>query len=281
MFAAMSGLIAFYVSSNLSMQQKMNIDEERAKEQITITQITLTSENKIVGITVSNTGAIESKIRALYREENGVVTLLTDPSTYIQQGSSKTLNVASLGLIASPNSMIFAATERGVRSQGANEIQLANENQEKFPDTSTLTIGPLRLSFNSLNWASSSKQGSIGAWQSRWTIPTGYCAWRLNLTNVDDKNRTITINKYSGFSINKVSAPQTQTWFLKATQQIVAWNETQPVTFLWDDPVSRSTSTNAGNEQKGVNNVYLTIFGSYSDGQEYSQTVPFQAITVT
>ena len=277
----MTALIAFYVSSNLSMQQKMNIDEERAKEQITITQITLTSENKIVGITVSNTGAIESKIRALYREENGVVTLLTDPSTYIQQGSSKTLNVASLGLIASPNSMIFAATERGVRSQGANEIQLANENQEKFPDTSTLTIGPLRLSFNSLNWASSSKQGTIGAWQPKWIITTGYCAWRLNVTNVDDKNRTLTINQYTGFSINKVSAPSTQTWFLKATQQVVAWNETQPITFLWNDPVSRSAATSAGNEQKGVNNVYLTVFGSYSDGQEFSQTVPFQAITVT
>ena len=191
------------------------------------------------------------------------------------------MNVTSFGLIAAPNSAVFVATERGVRSQSANEIQQGNEQPNRYPGTSSLTIGPLRLAFNSLNWASSSKQGSLGSWQSRWTIPIGYCAWRLNLTNVDDKNRTLTINQYSGFSINIVSGPQTATWFLKANQQTVAWNDTQPIMFHWDNPVSRSSATSAGSSQKGTNNVYLTIFGTYSDGEEFSQTVPFQAITVT
>ena len=80
-FAAMAGLIAFFVNSNISFQQKMNSDKERAQEQIEITQITINSQKKILAVTISNTGTIDTKIRALYRQIGGATTLLTDPST--------------------------------------------------------------------------------------------------------------------------------------------------------------------------------------------------------
>jgi len=79
MFAVMTGLIAAYVNYNLSIEAQMKIQEERAREQIAITQIGVDTEGKIENITVSNIGGIEVRIRALYREKNGIATLLIDP----------------------------------------------------------------------------------------------------------------------------------------------------------------------------------------------------------
>ena len=179
-----------------------------------------------------------------------------------------------------PNSILFAATERGVTSQGVSEIQLRSQLPPGSPDSSTLTIGPLMLAFNSLNWASATMRGTIGTWEQKWTVNSNdYCAWRLTLTNVDDRNRSLTISNLSGFTLSKVGSPSMTTWYIESPQYYAPWNNATTLTFLWNDPFDRNQAAKP-NANTGTNNVFLTIFGTYSDGEQFSETVPFQAITV-
>lgn len=279
MLTAMIGLIAAYFNYNLSIQAQMDIEKKRAQEQIAITQIGIDTQQKITNITISNTGTTEVKIRAVYREENGVTTFIVDPSTYIAQSNSKTVNIASLGLIANPNALLIVATERGIKSRSVFERAIIYGKPPTGIDTSGLSVGPLLLTFDSMSWAACKKNGDLtGGWEQRWTIPTGYCGWKLNLTNIDTEKRSLTINQYSGFTISLVSSPSTTTWFLKASQYTADWNQTIPIIFLWD--TSRTSASNAGSSQKGVNNIFLTIFGNYSDGKTFAQTIPFEAVTI-
>jgi archaellum component FlaF (FlaF/FlaG flagellin family) len=279
MLTAMIGLIAAYFNYNLSIQAQMDIEKKRAQEQIAITQIGINTQQRITNITISNTGTTEVKIRAFYREENGVTTFIVDPSTYIAQSNSKTINIASLGLTANPNALLIAATERGIKSRSVFERAIIYGQPPTGIDTSGLSVGPLLLTFDSMSWAPCKKNGDLtGGWELRWTIPTGECSWKLNLTNIDTEKRSLTINQYSGFTVSLVSSPSTTTWYLKTTQYTVDWNQTVPIIFLWD--TSRTSASSAGSEQKGVNNVFLTIFGNYSDGETFAQTIPFEAVTI-
>ena len=278
MLTAMIGLIAAYFNYNLSIQAQMDIEKKRAQEQIAITQIGINTQQKITNITISNTGTTEVKIRAFYREENGVTTFIVDPSTYIAQSNSKTIDVASLGLTANPNALLIAATERGIKSRSVFERAIIYGQPPTGIDTSGLSIGPLLLTFDSMSWAACKKNGDlIGDWEQRWTISAGdYCAWRLNLTNIDTEKRSLTINQYSGFTVSLVSSPSTTTWYLKMSQYTVDWNQTLPIVFLWDESrtsVPKPLST-------GVHNIFLTIFGNYSDGKTFAQTIPFEAVTI-
>lgn len=279
MIVAMTEIIVAFSTYNSSIQKQMNIEKERAQEQIAITEISTINEQEITTIKIVNTGQIEVKIRALYREIGSAATFLMDPSINVAPSSSEILNITNLGLIVDPNAVLVAATERGTKSKGANELLTHREQHPVGVDTSGLTIGPLMLAFNSLNWARVDSRGNvIGQWQETWTIPTGPCSWRLNLTNLDSKNRTLTITQYSGFTTSLVSSPVSTTWYLRATQHVVGWNQTEVVTFLWD--MRRTSPVSAGSNSKGVNNVFLTLFGSFSDGETYAQTIPFEAITI-
>ena len=279
MFAAMTGLIAAYVNYNVSIQAQMDVEKKRAQEQIAITQIGINTQQKIANVTIGNTGTTEVKIRALYREEDGVTTFIVDPSTYIAQSNSKTIDMSSLGLTANPNALLIAATERGIKSRSVFERAIIYGQPPTGIDTSGLSIGPLMLTFDSMSWAACKKNGDlISDWEQRWTIPSGdYCAWKLNLTNIDTQKRSLTINQYSGFTISKVSAPSTTTWFLKATQYTVDWNQTIPIIFLWDE--SRTSAPKPLSTD--VHNIFLTIFGNFSDGKTFAQTIPFEAVTIT
>ncbi len=281
MFVSMTVIVIGANNYGASVQQQTKTEKERAQEQIAIIQVGLGGGGEINNVTVANVGQIEVKIRALYREETDNTSFLLDPSAYIAPNRNQTFNVASLGLIVDidGSSKFVAATERGVRSKGVNELSIQREQLPTGVDTSALTIGPLMLTFNSLGWARVDSAGNVqGDWLETWTIPTGYCAWRLNLTNLDDKNRSLTINQYSGFTTSLVSSPVTTTWYLKATEHTVEWNNTITVTFLWGP--SRTTPVNANSNSRGLNNVFLTLFGKFSDGETYAQTIPFEAITI-
>ena len=282
MLTAVTGLIAAYVNYEVSIQAQMDVEKKRAQEQIAITQIGINTQQKIANVTISNTGTTEVKIRALYREEDGVTTFIFDPSTYIAPSNSKTINMASLGLTASPNALLIAATERGIKSRSVYERAIIYGQPPQGIDTTGLSIGPLLLTFDSMSWASCKKNGELtGDWEQRWTIPAGeYCGWKLNLTNIDTEKRSITINQYSGFTLSRVSSPSTTTWFLNSVQYTADWGQTVSIIFLYKD-TSRTTASSAGSEQKGVNNIFLTIFGEYSDGKTFAQTIPFEAVTVT
>jgi hypothetical protein len=286
MFAILMGIIAAYSKYNLSAQQQMNIEQERAQEKIAISQVRMDNTPKISNITISNTGTIEVRIRALYLEENGTTTFLTDPSTYmdtyIAQGSSKIINTTSLGLMPDPNAMLIATTERGTKSTRVNEIALAYGQPPTNLDTSQLTVGPVMLRFNSLSYIETDQYGNPqGTWQHYWTVPHGVsCAWSISVTDVDPKNRSLTIIQYTGFTASRVDGPQATTWYLNATQQTLMWNQTSSIIFLWSRPGGNSATKIAAN-QVGVNNIFLTLFGNYQDGTSFAQTIPFEAITIT
>lgn len=284
MFAALNGLIVAYFSYNVSVQEQMKIEEDRSHEKIVISGLNLDNSLKIANITVRNLGAIEVRIRALYREEVGATTFLTDPSTYMDThvavGKSTTINTISLDLTPEPNAILIAATERGTKSIGVNEIALTFGDLPTNLNTSQLTIGPLLLTFTSLQWTANFDKDGNPIWPpsaNGWTIPanTGYCAWRLNVTDVDPDKRSLSITQYSGFTISKAGGTQATTWYLNIPQQTLNWNVTTSITFLG------SKSGGTLNQQKGVNNVFLTFFGKYSNGYTFAQTIPFEAITVT
>lgn len=274
------GIIIGFTNYQLSTQQQMNNEDERIKEKIAITDVYI-DENKIItNITISNIGAIEVKIRALYRKENGVVTFLTDPSTYIKQGQVKTINLGTLNLNASTDTTLIAATERGVRSQEINEIVLEYGELPTNVDTSQLSIGPLTLYFDSINYTQTDTVGNpIGSW-SGYPVPTGIsCSWEVNVTNIDPEKRDLTIDQYTGLTLQIVGGPQTLTWFLKPSTQTIAWNTTAKITFLWSAP-GGTVATVVSPRNKGQNNIFLTFFGVFSDGIRLAQTIPFEAVEV-
>jgi hypothetical protein len=280
MLSATTLLIVAFSNYNASLQTQLKIEKERAQEQIAITKISMSLEQKLTNVTVSNTGAIEVKIRAFYREEGGIVNFVGDPSTSIAQGDSKTIDVSGYGLTVNPKALLVAATERGVKSKGVNEMSLVYGEPPTGVDTSGLSVGPLLMAFDSMSWASCKPNGDLlTGWQQIWTIPTGTCAWQLNLTNVDTENRSLSVNKYSGFTLSKIDLPQTTTWYLKVPQYTVGWNQTIQVIFVWDNILSAKAQT-VNARQKGINNIFLTVFGNYSDGKTFAQTIPFEALTV-
>ena len=280
MFAFLTTLIAGFCNFNSSTQQQMETETDRSREQIVISQICVSTEKTVSSIVVSNTGAEDVVIRAIYREVDGSVSFLLDPSVAIAQGESANIDLAGLGYTVYQGAFFFAATENGVKSKGVNELQFEYDEPPSGLDTSGLSVGPLLLTFDSLSWSSCDKKAKVfDGWQQIYTIPTGgYSGWRVDLTNIDTENRSLTINRYSGFTLSKVGSPSTTTWYLKDAQVIVGWNQTMPIVFVWDSSYSAAQSVSAS--QKGVNNVFLTIMGEYEDGEPFAQTIPFEAVTV-
>ena len=283
MFAALTGLIVAYFNFDLSTQEQMKIEHERSQEKIVITNLKLDNELSVANLTISNIGAIEVKIRALYRQEGGETIFLADPSmymdTYIAIGESLVIDTTSFGYMPDPDTILIAATERGTKSLGVNEIELTLGNLPPDLNTSQLTVGPLMLTFTSLQWtATFDNDGnpiwpdSANGWIIKSTSPR-HCAWRINVTNVDPEGNDLSINQFSGFTIVGADSPQAITWYLDAAQQTLNHNQTSSITF---------TGSEGGNfnQQPEVNNVFLTFFGYYENGIPFAQTIPFQAITV-
>lgn len=286
LFTILTSIFLIYSNFNDSAQTKFQTDHARSQEKIAIIdlEIDYTDNDKITDIIIQNIGSIEVKIRALYREEDGLTTFLTDPSTYmdthVAPSANLTVDVQSLGLILS-NATLSAATERGLKSVGVNEIDLEFGEPNTYQDTSMLYVGPLALSFDSLEWATVNNQGDpTGSWVPNYNIPSGEkIAWRINVTNLDTEKRNIIINNKSGFTASKVDSPSTQSWYLKPTSLTLNWNQSSSIIFVWDTFSATKVSAVSAS-QEGVNNVFLTFFGIYSDSTAYAQTIPFEAITI-
>lgn len=284
MFTALTTLITAFFQYNLATQEQMQIEHECSQEKIALTQLQIDKNLKIANVTITNAGTIEVKIRALYHEEEGEITFLTDPSTQtdtaIAVGNSITIDTTRLGLMPNPYAMLIAATERGTRSQGINEISLVYGNLPSNLNTSQLSIGPLSLSFTSLEWTTSFDHAGNPIWLGNpngWIISSkdGNAAWRLNVTDLDTDRRNLTITQFSGFTISSVGGTQATTWYLNVASQTLYWNQTSTIVFL--APKTGGTLS----KQTGPNNVFLTFFGNYSSGDTFAQTIPFEAITVT
>jgi hypothetical protein len=285
-FAAIVAIIFYFSNYNNAIQTQAIVEKEHSQEKIVISQIDVDNAEKIANISIRNTGTIEVRIRALYQSEDGEITFLADPSTFadtsVGVGEEKTINVTSLGLTVDPNIALIAATQRGTRSMEINEIELEYGSLPADFDTSQLSIGPIMLDFNSINYTKTDKNGNpTGSWPG-WPVPSNtYCKWTLNVTNVDPEKRDLVIDKNTGLTLSKVGGPQATTWYLSTNQQTLAWNKTSTITFLWDVPGGNSAAR-AGSNQAGENNIFLTFFGNYTGvGVKFAQTIPFEAVAVS
>ena len=178
---------------------------------------------------------------------------------------------------------VIATTERGTRSI---DLPPAIEFKEPPPpDTNEFYMGPLLLQFD--NFFYQTFTGTFdenGIWEDGWIVesePGEYCAWKIGITNIGDKN--ITINEYSSFTTFPSGSSDYRSWFLWTSDGSdlvdLPINQTVSLYFVRSAPDSDGYLKIYSNEQ--ICMVFLTFFGIYEHGGPYAQTIPFEAaITV-
>ena len=285
--------IAFF-DYNIVIQEQMRIEHERSQEKIVLSAMELDpTRTRITMITISNTGTIDVKIRAIYLVTSIETKFVLDPSAYIAQGES--MSISSLQILFEPGAKLIAATERGVKTTEYVAPLYFGPSYQINYNPSRLYIGPLMLQFDAFWYRKTSQDGTFAPndpWYPGWSIPKGfgYCAWNITVMNID--NRNITINRFSSFVTVPNDSPSSQTcWYLEPTNdadktQFLAVNQTTHIIFIWSNP--KGTGNNSAQKltyPETTCMVFLTFYGVFHehDGTTipYAQTIPFEAaITV-
>ena len=290
MFAVITALVAGWTNYNQSVQVQMQIEQDRSKEQITLTHQTI-EDDIIKSIEIRNTGTIEVEIRALYETLNSETALICDPSvdpqikrdTHIAPSETLTLNLTPLAITS--EAKIIAATERGVRTINSI-IPVTTETQPPTPNTHKYTYGLLELYWEDFKYKQFDTNFNPGGqWDPGWIVhsTSRYVAWKATITNIG--NKTIILNELSSFTTVSSDSSDLRSWYLYSQPE----NQPQSLTLLVDKPtevifVWRASGTSGYKsiyEQPTVAMVFLTFYGAFDNGQPYAQTVPFEAaITV-
>ena len=277
MFAAIIGIFIAYTNYNLSAKERMNIDHERSQEKIILTKQIEKDTNAISSITIKNTGANQVTIRAIYIDDDGQFSFF-DPSeemdTTIDPSSSLTIK---LDESPSNNSKIIAATERGTRTID-EPPPLPMREPPPPPDTNEFYMGPLLLKFDNF-WFQKFKESldPDGQWDLGWVVNKGsdYCAWKINVTNIGDKD--ITINATSCFTTVPSGSTDYRSWFLSTEdpENTLDLPLDEPIIIIFE-----SGEKIYPNPQTCM--IFLTFYGNYDDENKtaYAQTIPFEALTV-
>jgi hypothetical protein len=267
--------IALFQYNNI-IQQTTVREDERAQERIVFSNVTL-SGNNVVGANITNIGSEQVQIKGFYRNS----TFICDPSdtalnidgAYLDSQESRIINMQSI--LFNPNDCLTVATARGVKSVQLVANLFPAEISYQTVDTN---YGPLRLNFTQFFYETTNKNGNpTGTWMPGAIIPSSvtYCAWNITVTNID--TRAITINQYSSLDLVP-NEPGAQTpWYLKNTSQTISANQTVNIIYVWDGPQgSFAQKFGAFTTAK----VFMTFYGSFSDGLSYGQTIPFEAIHI-
>jgi hypothetical protein len=284
-FVLLSLEISFFTNYNAIYQdQKVTVDQ-KAQEQFTIKNITM-SNNIITKVLVENEGTVELKIRAIYLSTEGTTTFICDPSVYISPTAIKNIDV-NPPITISTDSSIIVVTERGTLSK-EYFVQDWEKTIYRY-DTENLTIGPLRLRFESFEFSQyNTTTKSWGQWTPGWNPPLNtYLSWRVRVTNIGDTN--IFLNNRTALSLFRADNPKSErSWYINATEpsltEELQVGQAKNVFFLLNRPAGDKTKdwqTITGGE--GVSTmVFLTFFGQIvlPDGSmnPYGQTIPFEAV---
>ena len=279
MFTIIIGIIIAYVNYNISSKDELDIENQRLHEKITL--LKEIEDNKITAVTIKNTGSIDVVIGALYIDDDGDFSTF-DPSlsmsTILEPSTSLKIPIET---ITFKDAKIVATTQRGTRSV---DIPSPIEYQEPPPpDTNKFYMGPVLLKFDEFWYQSfDTNFDPSGDWEEGWTVSAdGYCAWKLGLTNIGDKN--ITMNQYSCFSTFPSGSTDYRSWFLwtedGSNTVTLAINQTVNLYFVRSAPSSSGHVKIYSNDQ--ICMVFLTFYGTYENNGPYAQTIPFEAaITV-
>ncbi len=286
MFAVITAVIAAWTSYNQSVQDQMQIEQDRSKEQIKL--VNQTTENDIIkDIEIKNTGTIEVQIRALYQTLNGETTLICDPSvdprlntdTYI--APTQTLSLNLLPFAIGYDAKIIAATERGIKTINSI-IPVFSKTPPQPPNPHKYTYGLLELYWEEFKYKQFDNNfNPSGQWDPGWIVnsTSRYVAWKATITNIG--NKTIILNEFSSFTTVPSSSSDLRSWYLYSQPE----NQPQSITLLVDVPTEVIFVWKASGTQ-GYLDIYptstvavafLTFYGAFVDGGPYAQTVPFEA----
>ncbi len=284
-FLLLSIEISFFTNYNAIFQdQKVTVDQ-KAQEQLTITNITM-SNNVITKVLVKNEGTVELKIRAIYLSTDGTTTFICDPSVYIAPTGTKNIDM-NPPITISADSSIVVVTERGTLSK-EYFVQSWEKTIYRY-DTENLTIGPLRLRFESFEFSQyNTTTKNWDQWTPGWNPPLNtYLSWRVRVTNIGDTN--IILNNRTALSLFRADNPKSErSWYINATEpsltEELQVGQAKNIFFLLNRPEGDKTKDwliITGGE--GVSTmVFLTFFGQIilPDGKTipYGQTIPFEAV---
>jgi hypothetical protein len=195
-----------------------------------------------------------------------------------------------------PQAKIVAATERGTKTIDYIPTLLYGpvEPPSEY-DPTKLYIGPLMLKFDDFAYHKVNSQGVLDPndiWHPGWYVPksggSARYAWRISVMDIDQRN--ITLSRLASLNLVPTESPSTTlSWYLEPTDlitntQFLVVNQTESITFIWDNPLSGDAQKMFTTE--GTCMVFLTFFGVFNeiDGTvtPYAQTIPFEAsVTVT
>jgi hypothetical protein len=281
MFTVVIGMIIGFVNYNLSAQEQLDVENQYASERITL--LKGIDGNEVKNVTIKNIGTINAVIRGIYVDDDGTYETF-DPSitwdTVLEPTASITIPISGSVF---KDARIVATTERGTRSIDVPpQIEFL---EPPPPDTNEFYMGSLLLQFDSFFYQTfTGTFDQNGDWIDGWIVesePGEYCAWKIGITNIGDKE--ITLNEYSSFSTFPSGSTDYRSWFLWTSDESnlvdLPIEQTVDVFFVRSAPGSDGHVKIYSNEQ--ICMVFLTFYGLYSDDGPYAQTIPFEAaITV-
>jgi len=305
-FSILILLFSNFFSYNYAVQEQMRIEHERSQEKIIITELGLTKDAKyITYVYVKNTGTITVKIRAIYEINSTMTVLLADPSTYIESAyiePNQQLRItgpnATYITRFRPDAKLTLATERGTKTTDYEGIIIYGPSKPPNPyDPSRYYIGPLELLFTAFYYRRIDGQSGVvdpnDYWHPGWNIDKthsgDYIAWNITVRNID--NRTITIDKYSSFTLVPSESSDERTWYIEpkdnSTNQTLIPEKIEHIVYKWRVPWEPGIKAQNIYSYSCRCLVFLTFYGWFHEltppGKltRYAQTIPFEAaITV-
>ncbi len=282
--------------SDSSLKTYLKTEQSRNQEGVLITAKN-ESIAEINGTTiyesfrVNNTGTIPIKIRSLYVGGRFIYDPSNREDSYIAPQESKWFS-----LFPNPdiNPPVFTdvpgdwtvTTERGTRSTTLIASG-ANNTPGQFPNA--FYFGPLMLLFDSFNW-----RVPNGLWKSGWSIAndTGGVTWRIRLMNVDDQNRSITLNNRTCFTLvgNEQQNNKIVAWYIDPTltgMTIPHDGQLYYMYYTWVAPYDKAghpqMASPSGMPAPAITTNFLTFTGNFEQNasQPFGQTIPFEAVLVT
>ncbi len=302
-FSTLFLLLSGFFGYNVSLNEQMRIEQERAQEKIILTQLGLNDNATFITfLRVNNTGTIQVKIRAIYETNSTMTFFLCDPSiymdTYIEPNDDLIIKGADGSYITrfQPNAKLTLVTERGTKTSDFEGIVIYGPSNPPQPyDPTKYYIGPLELMFTAFYYRRTSQDGVLDPsdqWHPGWNITRsyGYVAWNITVRNIDERN--ITINRLSSFTVVPNESPPSdeRTWYLEPVNQttltqFLATGQVEYIVYKWSVPTAPSVKAQQIYSVPTRCLVFLTFYGVFheSDGTTttYAQTIPFEAaITV-
>jgi len=302
LFLLMSGFLGY----NLSVNEQMKIEQERAQEKIVLTELGLNPENQtyITYVRINNTGTIQVRIRAIYETNRTMTVFLSDPSTYMNTyiDPNRQLRItpppnATYITRFQPSAKLTLITERGTKTSDFEGVVIYGPSKPPQPyDPTRYYIGPLELMFTAFYYQRIDGQTGVldptDYWHPGWNIAKsyGYVAWNITVRNIDIRN--ITINSYSSFTIVPNESPPSdeRTWYLEPVNatdntQYLVTGQIEYIVYKWSFPTAPSVKAQQIYSVATRCLVFLTFYGLFheADGKTttYAQTIPFEAaITV-